>query len=457
MSASNKPIKLIKPKFIIKPKSKTIKEQILIEIEQTFQQLYTKFGEPPVHSLSDIKTEDCQHDLEKYGLYLVQGLTSLELYEFNLTILAQELYKIIFDTEQVTYNHPDFLAVLKTIRKRYPHFMPAEENLATLCCFWNSSHGFGNSSFRFIYMMFVEKNPQFKIGLEDIEMNYNPIHRHNLDLLASFPPLWNLLKNMYPQSQPMVSFDSQKCRFIDAGRMKTPLSKVSKPSPSTMTTRHHDIYKYNDIEIDRLQAMIIMQDPQAVMLGFVLFSNHPQIRALLHQYFGKTTDNFGTVSDELLNPILDKYWRAPQEGFVIWNQPTIHYEGVVAESDDFLKTYVSDKPEPINLRSFSFRAVIGTHTPRNLSQQDLKQLAFLSEHGWQHEIYTKNKKHNKGTHVAANIVNTKSTQYNVPRQFTTMELNLLAEVKAKYNEEEINNFVAQMSPIKREMYGIYTN
>lgn len=445
------------------------KSAILVEIERTFDELYATYGEPLPHTLSSISTAECQADLETYGLYLVGDTFRPELYRFNLLNLSRELYTIIFDVafpldvtleHLIAYPNPEFQAEFTRISTKYRGVFTelGEFVLAALTSFWNSSHGFGNSNFRFIYRAFVDTNPQFAIdGIETaIEFNSNPIHRVDLRLLAYYPQLWELLKSLYPEGRPMVSWDSQKVRFQDTGKLNgVGLSKISKATAPTMTARHHDIYTYGGTEMDRVQAMLISQHPNAVALGYVLFSNHPRIRTLLQAYFGREKPNFGSVEDADLNPILDKYWRAPLNGFIIWSQPTIHYEGLALNiPSTHLRRYGGSKATPESLRCFSFRAVIGTHTPIELSPRALKQLCFLSEQGWLPEIY-KHKKHNAGTPIQKNLVNSKSTQYFKARTMTTTEDASLTLIRPYYTPESIDIFVESLPPIIREMYGLY--
>jgi hypothetical protein len=438
---------------------------ILKQIKKNFKKLYNKHGEPTVHKLGSFTSDDCKSDLDKYGMFFVDIYDDF-IYQYNLLHISRELFCIIFDVYLpldtsidvlLNYDQVDFQEELKRIKLKYDGIFRYDEEflVATLSSFWNSSKGFGNSNFKFVYLQFLKDDPKFEIdGIDkEIEFNYNPIHRLNLRLLWYYPDLWNLFKSLYPDTNPMVSWDSQKVRFQDTGKInKIGVTKL-KPTKADMTKRHHDIYTYGGKDMDRIQSMIIMQDKEAIALGYVLFSNNNKIRKLIANYFGKENLNFGTVEDPELNKIIDKYWRAPLHGFVIWNQPTIHYEGLPI-NDGFLRKFGGMKETPESLRSFSFRAVIGTHTPIELSQQALREICFLSEQGWLPEIY-KNKHNNDGTPIIKNLVNAKTTQWSIPRTMTNNEKDLLELINRNYNKETIDRYVDSLDPVIREMYGIY--
>jgi len=438
---------------------------ILENIKKQFKKLYKKYGEPPIYTLKSFSTENCKNDLDKYGMFFVDIYDEF-LYQYNLLHISRELFCIIFDVYLplntsievlLNYEQSEFQEELKRIKTKYSGIFKYEEEflIATLSSFWNSSKGFGNSNFKFIYLQFLKNDPKFKIdGIsKDIEFNYNPIHRLDLRLLWYFPELWDLFKSLYPDTKPMVSWDSQKVRFQDTGKInKIGVTKL-KPTKPEMTKRHHDIYTYGGKDMDRIQSMIIMQNKEAIALGYVLFSNNKKIRKLIAEYFGKESLNFGSVDDPKLNKIIDKYWRAPLHGFVIWNQPTIHYEGLPI-NDGFLRKFGGMKETPESLRAFSFRAVIGTHTPIELSQQALREICFLSEQGWLPEIY-KNKHNNDGTAIIKNLVNAKTTQWAIPREMTQTEKDSLELINRKYSTEKINKYVDSLDDIIKEMYGIY--
>jgi hypothetical protein len=253
----------------------------------------------------------------------------------------------------------------------------------------------------------------------------------------------------------MVSWDSQKVRFQDTGKInKIGMSSISKATKPGMTKRHHDIYTYGGQEMDRIQAMLMFQAPHAIALGYVIFSNHPRVRALLRSYFGEERTNFGTVEDDYLNPILDRYWRAPRDGFVMWEMSTIHYEGLPVDAGHSLRIFGGFKETPESLRAFSFRAVIGTHTPIGLTPRARRELCYLSEKGWLPEIY-KHKHNNDNTPISRNLVNAKTTQYLKPRTMGEIEAAILQATIDGYTPAEVDAFVAALPPILREMYGIY--
>lgn len=423
-------------------------DEILQTIESRFIELYQLHGEPPTRTIEKVYQDPqiIHEDFNKYGYGVINDAIREDIFRENQNNLIKELSLQIFQTSD-PFDHPDFNIEYKRIDKKYPTFTNEEKVLATLTCWWNSSYGFGNSSFRFIYYQFLEKNPQFKIGEESIEFSRNPIHRHILSLMKEHPKLWSILKTFHNE-QPMISWDSQKVRFQDVGR---PLSKKYKSTKPVLTVPHRDVYLNDGVLIDRKQAMLIKQDTNAIALGWVLFSHDDVIQKLSSLLLNKRLDGFSTINNERLINIMNRYWRAPLTGFIVWRQETVHYEGV-PNSDRSL----SSLSQPLeNLSLFSFRIVMGTHEPIGLTEEMRKQLAFLAENGWCPEIYIRNRPHNKGTMVNLNVVNRKTTQFNISRKLTSVERESLDSLVDTYTKEYIEEFVNGLPKIIKEFYGLY--
>ena len=443
-------------------------ENMLIKkIDDRFAKLFKKYGEPSslnIHS----SHEDIKETLDIYGVVFFDYFSE-EVYVYNLRIVAIEMYNVIFDSklsqsfdvyEFKNLDNKIFTDELSRIKEKYANRFNYEGEyvVAALSSFWRPDYGFGNCNFRFFYLQFMKDDPKFKIDEGgSIEFNYNPIHRHNIRLVERVPEMWNILKSFYPDPKVMMSWDSQKIRFYDTGKGNRRFSGKSPGKPS-MTIRHHDIYSYGGKPLDRLQAMLMMQHPKAISLGFVPFSNDKKIRVLIKKLVGEK-GAFGSVEHPKLNKVLDKWWRTINNGFVIWQQETIHYEGIPGKSiiqGSPIKNYDENTPVSERLSYLSFRAVIGTHTPVDLTEKALYQLAFLSENGFLPEVY-KNKKNNKGTSIDYNLVNAKGTQYLVPRTMKKMEKDILTNINRVYtNYENIKESIDKLPTIVKEMYGIYT-
>lgn len=425
-------------------------EELLTQISQRFVDLANQYGEPPLRTRKEIyaNPELLHQDFNIYGYGVIDDVLNEVAWEQNEQGLIEELSLYLFQTVD-PFVDETFLSEYQRIEKKYPNFTRNEKILATLSNWWNGTNGFGNASFRFVYFQFLVENPHFPIGSEDIEFSYNPIHRHSLRLLANHPELWEILKSFHqPGSYPMVSWDSQKIRFQDTGR---PLSQVHKSTKPILTVPHRDIYLNDGVSIDRVQAMLITQDPQAIALGWVLFSHDPEIQRLSSILLHKQSVGFSTITDQRLIDIMAPYWRSPLKGFVIWKQETVHYEGEPTV-DRRLEAF---EQVPERLRLFSFRAVIGTHIPIGLSQEALIELGYLAEYGWCPEIYLKNKPHNRGTEVNMNVVNRKTTQYMIPRQLTVSEEASLTAIEATYSLETATEYINTLPKIMKEFYGLY--
>jgi hypothetical protein len=453
--------------FIILEKNR---EYTLInKINSRFEKLYSKYGEPPSFTIGD-SHEEIKKSFNRYGAVFVDYYSE-ELYTQTLLRDCIEMYQVIFgplgEKSKGFSSSPDFkieefksldnkrfIDELAHIRQKYSKIFKFEGEfvIATLCSFWKPEYGFGNCNFRFFYLQFLEKDYKFPIDdiSKPIEFSYNPIHRHDIRLIEQVPELWGIMRGMYPSpAEVMMSWDSQKIRFYDTGR-SGPEKKPGKPD---MTPRHHDIYEYGGKELDRLQAMLLFQHPKAISLGYVIFSNDRKIRKYIKLLVGEKK-LFGRVDHPLLNPILDKWWRTINNGFVMWKQETIHYEGIPNFSNNFIKSLDISAKIINHLSYIAIRAVIGVHTPKNLSRKALYQIAFLSEYGLLPEIY-KNKKNNKGTPVETNLVNSKGTQYLVPRKLLQIEKDILSRLSNEYTDSYIKKYIDGLPKIVREMYGIY--
>lgn len=438
-------------------------QETLRKIEKRFEELYKQYGEVPIRRLENTSNDDVQNDLKTWGICVIGDAVNSGDYKYNKNLNIRELSAHLFGTEN-PFDNEEFKREYNCTSLKYLDFPPEEKILATMISgWWQAKEGFGNMNFRFLYFQFLKKNPTFEIGGETVEFSRNPFHRHQLRLLASKPKLWELLKAQHSSGRPMVSWDSQKVRFHDVGRDPKGYTrsrpKATKPG---LTKRHTDIYKYGGADLDRIQAMLIEQSPKAISLGWVMFSNDPEIRRLIAEYFGKEPGGFSSVEDEHLNKIIDRYWIGPLGGFVIWAQPTIHYEAVPDPKTRRFKSF--DQPTA-NLPEFSFRAVIGTHTPVDLSHDDLVKLALISEFGYAPAIYKGHHK-NEGTNVHKNVVNPKSTQYQIARGAKVLENEELERLRNVFDSVETSSDLTRFTPmykdvnnykahIIKEMYGLY--
>lgn len=423
-------------------------DNLLQQIQSRFDELFALHGEIPSRTMSDINSNPnlLKDDFNKYGFAIISDALKSDAFERNQEALIRELSLHLFNTQD-PLNNEDFVKDYHRITKKYPNLSILDQKIATLSSWWNAHNGFGNCNFRFLYFRFLKNNPMFQIDTENIEFSRNPFHRWSLRLMAEHPDIWNILKSFHgPDDHPMISWDSQKIRFQDTGR---PLSNVSKSTKPTLTTPHRDVYINDGVSLDRIQAMLIQQDPRAIALGWVMFSHDPIIQQLTSLLLNKKSDGFSTINNERLIEIMGKYWRAPLGGFVVWKQETVHYEGIPT-SDRKLQSFDQTSD---SLNHFSYRIVMGTHIPVGLTPQALKQLAFLCEHGWCPEIYLKNKSHNRGTKVAINVVNRKTTQYAIPRTMSHVEITNLENIN--YNPDHIDQTIHSLPEIIKEFYGLY--
>lgn len=414
------------------------KKDLLHKIKAKFRYYEEKYGQPPTYTNADMKPKDMQESLRKFGIFYCKDPVSNDALDEAREAIIVEMSMHIFNTDDPMTN-TDFASKYKEIKKLYPDVPKDKRILMTLSCWWKPEFGFGNSNFRFLYYQYMEKEdtPVFDIGDKPLYVERNPYHRHNLRLMESNPKLWKMLRASHKTGQVVLSWDSAKVRFYD--------SRVCKSTKPAMTPRHRDIYG----DLDRTQAMILDQEPGSVLLGFVIFSHHRSIQKLIAQYLDMEPKGFskGLEQHPELAEILDKYWRAPRKGFVIWNQGTFHYEGVPTDTTKRLKRLKTVSGDSESLRHLSIRWVIGTHVVHKIDKQDLRKLAILSEAGYQPLIY--NSQWNKGHPVQKNVVNTKFTQWKHPRKPTKWELRELRRAKRNLKKDRLD-----LNKLELAMYGI---
>lgn len=424
-----------------KPVDQTGKLELIIQLEQAFDAAYQKYGEPPAINLIDTTPEKLRYYLDTWGMINVVDVYNIEDVRNNYQRVIKELSLYLFNKEN-PHDEPLYEQEFNRISTKYSHFIQEEKEIATITLWWNSKNGFGNSSFRFLYHQYTkpEETPTVNIGGEKIYLSWNPYHRLALRVLQAYPKVFDLFKSLHVPNTAMISWDSQKIRFQEIGRGQSKGNqKSTKP---TVTKRHRDIYN-----VDRIQAMLVHQDNEAIALGWVIFAQLPNIRNLLNRILGTNNVGFTNAEDPLLTPILNKYWRAPLAGLIVWTTHTVHYEG---------KPSINRKWErmPINadLDKISHRIVMGSQSITNLNQPDLTKLALLAEYGYQPSIYN-NK--NKGTKIDDNVVNRKSTQYRIPRKRSTYEIENFKTVESLLKSEYEINYVHSLPRQYQEMYGIY--
>jgi hypothetical protein len=427
------------------------KKNILAEIEKQFDELFVKYGYPEIRKL-DTNIDIIKNDMETYGLCILEQpfdgdndcLTNV------LRNYIKELSLHLFGIANPMDNQK-FCEIYDICKNKYNNFSQEEQILASLSYWFNSSNGFGNCSFKFMFFQYTDNNISAKINKEKVFLDRNPFHRHNLEFLLHQPILWDILKKLHSNEteiKPMVSWDSGKIRFYD---------KKSKATKPVLTRRHRDVYRVNDISIDRIQAMLVMQHTGAVSLGWSMYSHNNVIQKLIYRYLKKEPNNFAIMTDEALAKILDKYWISFNKGFVIWKQETFHYEGMCSDiaNNEFLYRLQSFTQPPTALDKFSFRFCLGSQIPINLNKKELKRLAIIVSHGYQPSIYGDKNKNNK---YGYNTVDKKTTQYKIPRNQTDYELCELDKLKnVLKSSNSINEYISELdntNPLLLEMFGI---
>lgn len=453
----------------VSDKKTSEKSGLLQKIRAEFERLHQQYGEPIAYTLEKATPALAKTSLQKWGVFYIRDAITAEELEKNRKRLVIELSMHLFGMADPSRN-PLFKKRLARIQTKYPKKSLSKQQLMALSCWWNSANGFGNSNFRFLYYQFLDKKdiPKTMIAGQPLLFERNPFHRHNLRLLASSPKLWEILTGLHAYKQvnsgqytaPVVSWDSVKVRFYEGGNKSG--DTTCKPTKPALTARHRDIYDYVDVDemgvkktrrLDRIQAMILDQEMGGILLGYVIFSQHPTIQKLIAEYLGVNNPRgfaAGLTEHPELCEILDKWWRAPRNGFVIWKQETFHYEGLPKPGNEMFKRLASFTQPANALDKLSMRWVIGTHMPVHVTKTDMKKLAVLAELGYQPLIY--NSQWNRDHPAHYNVVNTKSTQWKKTREPTTYERNQWTAAKQFIGKPD--QYLHTLDPLIREMYGI---
>ena len=128
---------------------------LLQQIQARFEELYAQHGEVPLRALADVVSNPniLKEDFNTYGFGVIQDALKPDAFERNQIALIRELSLFIFNTEN-PFENEDFVADHQRIVKKYSNLSESDQIIGTLSGWWNSSSGFGNSSFRFIYSQF---------------------------------------------------------------------------------------------------------------------------------------------------------------------------------------------------------------------------------------------------------------------------------------------------------------
>lgn len=425
-------------------------DPILVRLDAALQTAAQTYPQNPEITLIQAVTDMnlIKQVMQVYGFVVIKDVYTEEDMIYNYQQVIRELSLYLFQIEN-PHQNAVFETEYQRISAKYPNLLNVEKELATLTLWWNSSGGFGNSSFRFLLHQYVEESQatRFNINGKEIWFTWNPYHRIALRVMTRYPDIWNILKSLHPNKEVMLSWDSQKVRFHEIGRGQTKNKDLGATQP-TLTERHRDLYG----DVERTQGMFIRDNPESIHLGFVKFTNQPYIKAIIEQYmgsFGIAKNGFSKIGTKpALEYLLDKYWLPVSNGFVIWSTDTFHYEGLNRVNGEF-----STGNYQKHLDLFSNRLATGVHVVYNLVLEERLQLAVCSEYGFQPEIYGSR---NKGTMVDKNVVDRKTTQYKVARSKRTYEIYNEQHCRQALADGSGANYIMSLHPMYREMYGIYS-
>lgn len=381
--------------------------------------------------VGDITTKDDLKPLEQFydetGLLFITDATtdsSFENAKQNFVSAFIDMFKYDIPPEDISKITPNDINSINQFRS--PKF------------------GAGNASFAYLNKQYTDlaKTPTASIAGEEIYLALNTVHSMvNLPLLMENPHTCAVLMALtHPTG--MVSWDSAK------------YANNPKPKPKTMTKQtltkfHFDMYG-NTGAGDRQQAIIVREDD--VKLGYLPYSNRPEVQLLIAQALGKNDlyerDGFIGTDEPHLTKVLEKHLIAPKtNSLVIWKEKVIHAEATFNEANSYgYCTFSSRSDQPNSPR---YRFVVGLHKPINLTTTDLTELARLCENGLIPDFYFN---HNRGTKVHDNIKNGKSTQYKKPREITPEERKHIETVVSDTNDTL--GILSEMSPLKKHLYGI---
>lgn len=236
-----------------------------------------------------------------------------------------------------------------------------------------------------------------------------------------------------------------------------------------LTDPHADVYHTNEDQINRSQAIAFGPREGNVRLCFAVNSHTTQAQHDITKIIEKNiykTSGFQKIPTDKTKQVM-KYFNENTSGvtvyagaprdLVIWKPKIIHFEALKKGNQ---LEFRNDNKTTVE------RYILGTQTPVGLTQQQLKEVAFVAEYGF---IFHPYNNLNANTAIGNNSVHLKKTQYKKTRTVCADEKQRFDKVKKSVKRmreyesgdgsdiEEFKNFdqfIESLGPLKKKAYGI---
>ena len=305
----------------------------------------------------------------------------------------------------------------------------------------------GNKSFGYLFAQPEEKDKSVSVQLSrnlKVYMAMGSGYQANLALVChqTSEEMLDILMKVTGNEHGMISQDS---------------CKIHRES---LTEPHADVYHPNEHKINRSQAIAFGPNEGAVRLCFAVGSHTVDMKKKITNAIDRDiykTSGFQKVPADkrkaLYKIIGESVYCGDRYDIVIWKPTIIHFEALKTEKGLAFRT---DKSTTVE------RYIIGTQTPVELSQQQLKEIAFYAQNGW---IWHPYNNLNKNTAIGTNSVHLKRTQYKRPREQTTDEKERFASAQsrlkrmqhtqpAKNDMDGLDQFIDNLGTSRKRAYGI---
>lgn len=431
------------------------KERLLAKLGAKFNDYMQMFGEPEEIDIDDpYIIPKILFYLKIYGLVFFKQEFSQEVKDAKIRIL-RELSKHLLNKEN-PLDDIKFYKLYVKLKKIYPAYDDISLSFACMSTFINTKHGFikdGELKLKHIKdnklcIKEIKNNISFLLNL-----NTNLVHRECLNLLSSCD-IWQILTDVAIEyfspihnpkrivNLPYIDSTNIAIKYQEVNAIKH-ISKTVEFTPSNLCLDNNNN--------DSINILITSQQNTALHLGFVMFSNNPEIKKLINKYLivSQTRSHGTNYTDLQFNKILTKYWRALTNGMSLFSSSTYYFEAIPHDVDTnkkILLRYYLEKKD-VNKFSFRFNMKLGnklSSSMENLESEDKLKLCVMLKNGFEVCDLISDKK------LVRKVVNSEKHR-----------LDLLMQKLNKKKSDEMNSstdykeMVLTLPNDIKAMYGIY--
>jgi len=426
------------------------KERLLEKIKNKLSDYMHIYGEPEEIDLeSNHSTAKILFDLKCYGVIFLKHTFEQEIINALQNILTQVSLHL-FNAEDPRENK-NFLKKCLKLKKIYSDYDDLQINFIAISSYINTNYGFKNNGD--LRLEKVKNNKFNFVASNDdksylIYLNTNLFHKSCTQLMSS-SNLWKPLKDIsfeyfvshkdtnfmidYPHLLPSTS--NFTVQYYDLAAKNTKIQLT----PFTLPNEQHNN--------DYINVLFTKQQPTSIHLGFILFTNLPDVKKLINKYLTNTTN----INRMQFNSIIMKYWRALGNGVTIYSSNTCFYEAIPHNTSINKKILLRNflQKQDLGKLSFRFNMQISAIVPHeNMELLNKIKLCYFLENGFEitdiindftKEYFDKNYSNNN----------------NKLRKITKHEKKSYHDIIDNLNLDNIEKKIASLHKDIKEMYGIY--